>query len=155
MDNWFFRPPGRNILNDSDKNNLAILLSEIYNSHPSYPIMGWDLEWNMTFELSTFIREEVRKNHESKARFNPLQIINHTNEVLNQNVNFDRIKEKHQDVLEKIFRCPKDKIIILLHDRAFRFHPQIDFSEELDSLINKLKFLGYEFETLDKYYGQK
>lgn len=127
-----------------------------------YQIFGWNIEWNMSFDFS----DATNLIQKEKALEG---IIDYTlNEDINPDWNMDAPEHKNKDrltlnwdtVFNRIINCPRDsKIILLMHDRAFRKDALLskdnlmsNGAEQLLRLILELKNHGAKFKTLDYYF---
>lgn len=139
----------------------------LYNA--GYSLYGWDTEWNMNFEIvniaKTKIQSEVDKNKldwSNEQHTHPFYDL-----YKDEYINKDRVTETYTVVLEDIedmaestFQFGFDdvsrksgKVILLMHERAFRYGKDKDLTEilKLGSLILALKDKGFSFKRMNEY----
>jgi peptidoglycan/xylan/chitin deacetylase (PgdA/CDA1 family) len=163
------RFPGRNTwrypkikITDSDNDNDNDTLDEADLLHQKgYVIYGWDTEWSMSFEA----HDEAVKQVKEKAANGTLDWNNESEMhpfidfYADKYKNFDKLKDSVNDVFNKIedvsshwwFETDnsqkEDKVILLMHDRAFKN----EAASKLKLLIEKLKKNNYLFDIISNY----
>ena len=101
--------------------------------HAGYNIFGWNTEWKMTFDF----QRDASSNIDRYAPENMWQ---------------DRPTETWIQVRDKMLKnAINNKVILLMHDRAFRKSTDKKETEQLTALINYFKAAGATFKTLDEY----
>lgn len=104
---------------------------ELY--HAGYNIFGWNTEWRMTFDFYKDASSDI-------DRYAP------------ENIWKDRPTETWQQVRDKMLKTAiGNKVILLMHERAFRKGTDKKETEQLKTLINYFKETGATFKTLDEY----
>lgn len=149
------RFPGRNTwrypkiqITDSDNNEDTLDEADLLHQK-GYVIYGWDTEWSMSFEA----HDEAVKQVKEKAANNTLDWSNESEMhpfidfYSEKYKNFDKLTDSVDDVFDKIEDVSshwwfefdnsqkQNKIILLMHDRAFRNNE----ADKLKALIEKLK----------------
>jgi peptidoglycan/xylan/chitin deacetylase (PgdA/CDA1 family) len=124
-----------------------------------YNLFGWNLEWAMSFD---FHKEaiELKKAKESTAGIN-YEVEEDVYPCIDMydagNCEKDRLIEDWERAFGKIMAkaATKDKIILLMHERAFRRGgtSENEETDKLYSLINKLKTAGAVFKGLSEWNG--
>ncbi|MEO6523809.1 MAG: polysaccharide deacetylase family protein [Mucilaginibacter sp.] len=172
------RLPGRNAwrinpaIFNSNQANFLISIDDVDTKQEAdmlfqdgYQIFGWHEEWKMKFELSSDTRSFFKQNIETiVGEYNSPNWDLHSME----NFKKDRLTEDYQDLIDRMMtKRNSEKLIILMHDRAFRtgykknntnISPEISIKyfdnerEKLSKMINTLKQYNARFKTLDKFY---
>ena len=145
------RLPGRNCwrVGSIDVNNT--ILSDARQEADKlkangFKVYGWDMEWNMNFEFGALQRAEYTAGEDG--------IIDMYSDG---HIDFARTTEEAQAVFTKtttVSGKKDNKIIILLHDRAFRRYKTSDptkYSAKLGLFIQKCLDAGYRFDVLKNY----
>jgi hypothetical protein len=145
------RLPGRNCwrVGSIDENNT--ILSDARQEADKlkangFKVYGWDMEWKMNFEFGPLQRAEYTAGEDG--------IIDMYSDA---HIDFARTTEEAQSVFArtKTVSGQKDnKVIILLHDRAFRRYKTSDptkYSSKLGVFIQKCLDAGYRFDVLKNY----
>jgi hypothetical protein len=98
-----------------------------------YNIFGWNTEWSMTFDFHKDASSDI-------DRYAP------------ENIWKDRPTETWQQVRDKMLKTAiGNKVILLMHERAFRKGTDKNETAQLKALINHFKETGATFNTLDEY----
>ncbi len=161
------RFPGRNTwkypgIEEIDDDNDYDTRDEATQLHQNgYVIYGWDTEWKMSFDASSIARSRVQERADAGTL--DWSDEEHTHPFIDFNSeehkNIDKLSESPSSVFDKIddvashwwfeFDNSKkeDKVILLMHDRAFRDGE----AEKLTTLINLLKADGYAFDVISNY----
>ncbi|WP_440134570.1 polysaccharide deacetylase family protein [Chitinophaga sancti] len=104
---------------------------ELYRA--GYNVFGWNTEWRMTFDF----------HHDASSnidRYAP------------ENIWKDRPTETWKQVRDKMLKTGiGNKVILLMHERAFRKGTDKKETEQLSALINYFKETGAAFKSLDEY----
>lgn len=104
---------------------------ELY--HAGYNIFGWNTEWKMTFDFYKDASSDI-------DRYAP------------ENIWKDRPVETWEQVRVKMLKTAiGNKVILLMHERAFRKGTDKNETEQLKALIDYFKETGATFKTLDEY----
>lgn len=149
--------------NRREKNTIPI--AEELNKN-GYDVFGWNLEWEMTFN---YHKEALDKIERAKS----LGEYNFSNEeTMYPDFDMyrpgeewkDRLSEGWKECFSKIMFSKNQKMILLMHDRAFRKGEYranqagsdtdfklINASEELRCLLTALKEQNVRFRKLDEY----
>lgn len=175
----FARFPGRNTWYtesiksiDSDNNEDTKQEAKKLYDERGYQVYGWDVEWHMDFAFAKHSQELINKPNVDFSKdedAHPYYDMYSAN-----NIKFDRVQDSWEkiknELLDYVYHSPyqplddisktKGKVILLMHERAFRkgklINGKIDLSnteeaDKLKELINSLKKIKVEFKTLDKY----
>lgn len=103
----------------------------LYNA--GYNIFGWNTEWRMTFDFYRDASSDI-------DRYAP------------ENSWQDRPVETWEQVRAKMMKTAiGHKVILLMHERAFRRGTDKNETGQLTALINYFKESGAAFKTLDEY----
>ncbi|THU40337.1 hypothetical protein FAM09_10745 [Niastella caeni] len=122
-----------------------------------YQVFGWDVEWEMNFDFYNEALQLKEDLYCRNGKDNPdSRLMNFDIDMYaNENVLKDRLTETWEQVAGKVLKLQKDKIVLLMHDRAFRrgmaFAGKAEETEKLRALILYLKGRGIIFKTLDQY----
>jgi peptidoglycan/xylan/chitin deacetylase (PgdA/CDA1 family) len=141
-----------------------------------YKIFGWDVEWKMSFNFhNDSLTLENDKKRDGTMDFSKWEMSHPFFDMYTlENINKDRVSQSWIDVRNETLDYAYDnpytpfdnvaktegKVVILMHDRAFRKGKKDnekvnldDFSEanKLKSLIKYFKNIKAEFKTIDEY----
>lgn len=177
------RFPGRNTwytkkIIDIDSDNSQDTkdeAKELYDKR-DYHVYGWDVEWKMHFQFKEKSVESVKDKVERKLMNYSISEEAHPYYDMYSKINIgkDRTIDKWETVRDKILDYAYDnpwtpldkasktkgKVILLMHERAFRkgkvINGKVDLTktEYLDKLHNLIDYflkIKAEFKTLDKY----
>lgn len=164
------RFPGRNswydeVIKDLDSDTKEEA-KDLFDA--GYKIYGWDTEWNMNFQVVNIAKAKIQsKEDEQKLDWTDEE---HTHPFFDlysdELIDKDRVNESVSDVKDDIEDLvnfsvqPFDdvskklgKVILLMHERAFRYKKNKDTSEahKLANLIINLKRTGFKFKTMKEY----
>ncbi|MBW8683143.1 polysaccharide deacetylase family protein [Chitinophaga rhizophila] len=104
---------------------------ELYQA--GYDIFGWNTEWRMTFD----------SYHDASSDIDRYALENSWK---------DRPVEQWEEVRNKMLKTAiGNKVILLMHERAFRAGTGKKETAELQSLIEYFKETGATFHTIDEY----
>jgi peptidoglycan/xylan/chitin deacetylase (PgdA/CDA1 family) len=141
-----------------------LITEQIYND--GYQIFGWDVEWHMNFDFyedSLKVKQAWTKRptfETLKNQYNDFDMYSIDNQ------HKDRLTEDWEYVVNQIQDFHNDKVVLLMHERAFRtgFNPDLSPSQEINlghtlnveskklyNLITELKKQNCNFCTLDSY----
>ncbi|KIO77850.1 hypothetical protein TH53_06850 [Pedobacter lusitanus] len=143
----------------TDESDTKQGADELFNT--GYQIFGWHKEWHMQFDFSS----ETRRYQQQRIATGQMDYSSslHTNPDWDmyspEHNEKDRLTEDFLTVADKILEMKNEgKVILLMHDRAFRKSPDNKFKNEaqkLSKLIHQLKAHKVTFKTLDHYYKTK
>lgn len=131
-----------------------------------YNIYGWDVGWEMSFEFhkDAVALKNLRENTTTFDYGNEKDVYPCLDMYCSRNIQKDRLTEDWPSVINKIEKkaVQSDKVILLMHDRAFRrgIHDgNVDTngscnseSHKLWCLITQLKGMQAEFKGLADYW---
>lgn len=171
------RFPGRNTwygpsFKDIDSDNSSDTTEEAKELFKNgYRLYGWDTEWEMDFEIAKLAQDMVQKlvdagtlDWSDESQTHPFFDL-----YSKKYIKLDRVNETWQDVKDDIIDFAhqsssqpfddaakrKGKVIILMHDRAFRYSKakgsgNVHYNK-LYYLVHSLQKLGFNFATMRKY----
>ncbi len=175
------RFPGRNTwytnkikdIDDDNGDDTKDEAKELFEKR-GYQIYGWDTEWKMTFNFHDDAVKQVNdKKKKGSLDFSKEEDVHPFFDMYSAaNIGKDRLTESWENVrntlLDKVYDGgfgddvgkTNTKVILLMHDRAFRKGKLVnnkvdlantDYVDKLKSLIDYFIKIRAEFKTNDKY----
>jgi hypothetical protein len=119
-----------------------------------YEIYGWDLQWDMSFESVDLIQKDLFDGGDGRIAYSGKPSIDRP--TVGAGFMFRTVQARLLGAPDpKIGRLHKrNKLILLMHERAFRFQPGPDKSKYLNYLrdfIVSCKNAGYKFDIVANY----
>jgi hypothetical protein len=117
-----------------------------------YRIFGWDKEFEMSFDIAEKQRKEYEAGHDGHLDLYSADNIGLDRPTTSGTSVFESIKSEFDEWWPDVEK--EKKLVLLMHERAFRRGPkgeETKFTDELRTLINLCLKEGFKFDVVKNY----